>query len=222
MTTSDTRTVTRHQSRLLPWSGVAAGITGAVATMMSSAAVDTSAREDDPAGAVIDAFEGLATTLKASAALGFLAIALLVVFVADLRRRLAAQERAGSIAPAVAWAGGLLTGGALAVSFAFAAMSSLLVDEGYRDTTLEVFSVITDNLAFAAWTPLGLTMAAIAVGALRNGSAPRWLGLVSALIVVVFVAALAVGLPFASWALGCVWLIVTGFACTRDRTARLR
>ena len=221
-TTHTTRTAdgrVRSVRRAIPWTGVAAGVLGAIATMMSSTPADPSSRASDPAGTVTAAFDGLALTLKASSALGFVAVALLLVFAADLRRRLAAQDPAGGLGPGLAWAGALLAGAALAVAFMFAAMNGLLIAEGYRDTTLEAFSVIADNLAFAAWTPLGLTMAVVAVGAVRHASSPRWVGVLSAATLCVLIGALAVGLPFASWAIVCFWLVVAGVAGIRESTA---
>src|SRR5690606_11301706 len=135
---------------------------------------------EDPAAAITDAFDGLATTLKAASALGLISVALLVVFMAVLRRRLEAQHPEGSVVPGLAWAGGVMAGAALSVAFIVSAVAGTLLDEGYRDTTLETFGALADNLAFAAWAPIGLTMAAVAVSGLKHSAVPRWLGLLSA------------------------------------------
>ena len=108
-----------------------------------------------------------------------------------------------------------MTGAALSVSFIVSAIAGTLVDEGYRDTTLETFGAFADNLAFAAWAPLGLTMASVAVSGLRQDTVPRWLGVISAGTTLLLLLALALGLPFASWILACGWLLAAGVACAR-------
>lgn len=201
--------------RWTAWAGPAAGLTGALATMMSSTPVAVSDRRTDPASAITDAFDGLTTTLKASSAIGLISAALLIVFMAELRRRLDAQEPDGSTLPAITWAGGIMAAANLSVAFIITAIAGTLTDEGYRDTTLEVFGAIADNLAFAAWCPLGLSMAAVAIGGLRRNAVPRWLGIVSASTTIALLVALLLGLPFASWVLACAWLIAAGVATAR-------
>lgn len=213
-TTQHPTTVDRRRRRI-GWAGPAAGVVGALATMMSSTAVARGDRRSDPAAAVGEAFDGLAPVLKASSALGLVGVALVVVFVAELRARLDAAEPEGSTVPGLAWAGGVMAGAALSVAFIVTAVAGTLVDEGYRDTTLEVFGALADNLAFAAWAPLGLTMAAVAVGGLRRNAVPRWLGIVSAGTTAVLVAALLSGLPFAAWVLACAWLVAAGVDTAR-------
>ena len=178
--------------------------------------VDTGeASAGDPAAAITEAFDGLSTSLKAASALGFVSVALLVVFAVELRRRLEIETPASSAAPTLAGAGGLLAGAALSVAFIVSAIAGTLVDEGYRDTTLEAFGAFADNLAFAAWTPLGLTMAAVAVSSLRHQAVPRWLGVLSAVTTAMLVVALALGLPFASWILACGWLLAASVVLAR-------
>lgn len=201
--------------RSMAWSGLAAAITGAVSTMMSSTPVALGDRRADPASAITDAFEGLATTLKAASALGLISVALLIVFVTVLRQRLEAEHPAGSVVPGLAWAGGIMAGAALSVAFIVSAIAGTLLDEGYRDTTLETFGAFADNLAFAAWVPLGLTMAAVATSGLRHNAVPRWLGVLSTATTVVLLIALGLGLPFASWILACGWLLAASVATAR-------
>lgn len=212
---TQTPTPTPTQRRPLAWSGLAAAVTGAVATMMSSTPVALDDRQTDPATAITGAFDGLATTLKAASAVGLLSVALLVVFISVLRQRLEARHHAGSILPGLAWAGGVMAGAALSIAFVVAAIAGTLVDEGYRDTTLETFGAFADNLAFAAWVPLGLTMAAVAASGLRHDAVPRWLGVLSTATTVVLLAAVGLGLPFASWILVCGWLLAASVATAR-------
>ena len=216
---TDTRTNSPIGTRRwAPWTGATAAIIGAAATMLSSTPVAVDDRRADPASAVVQAYDGLTITLKAASGLGLLGAGLLVVFMAVLREWLEAHHPPGSAIPAIAWAGGLVAGAALTVAFIVSAIAATLIDEGYRDTTLEAFGALADNLAFAAWTPLGLSMAALAASGLRLGGTPRWIGAVSTATTVVLVLALAVGLPFAAWVIAFAWLLVTSAAVARSDT----
>lgn len=206
------------RQRPLWWTGCAAGVLGAVATMASSPSVPVASRQSDASAALVRGFDGLDAKMRLSSAVGLTAVALLLVFVSELRRRLSSQEPTWSAVPLVAWAGGIAASAGLAVAFVVAAITGTLAQDGYRDTTLEVFSALGDNLAFGAWVPLGVTTGAIAVGSLRHGSLARWIGAVSAGATVLLLAAVLVGLPFASWLIACVWLVAAGIAVAQIET----
>lgn len=196
----------------LAWTGVGAGIAGAVACMLSALNIAPDDRRSDPVAAVIDAFDGAEVTLKTAAALGLIAAALVVLFATHLRHRL--QQNA--VLADLAWAGGVITAGSVAIASLFTATAGTLTSDSYRDTTLEVYAATVSNLPFAAWMPLGLTMAASAAAFVRGRYVPAWLSAVSAIGLVALLAALALGLPFASWVIATIWLVAAGVATSRN------
>jgi len=112
------------------------------------------------------------------------AAVLLLVFAAGLRRRLSATTPAGSLLPDVA-AGGLL-------------LASVVALLGTGFTTEIVFGLESSDVAmdpeFGAivghwigtipwlWLGAGVTGVAVAVASLRHRAAPRWIGVVAALL----------------------------------------
>jgi hypothetical protein len=196
----------------LAWTGVGAGIAGALACMLSAPNITAEDRRSDPVAAVVDAFDGAEVTLKIAAALGLVAAALVVLFATHLRRRL----EQNAVLADVAWAGGLITAGSVAIASLFTATAGTLTSDSYRDTTLEMYAATVSNLPFAAWMPLGLTMAALAVAFVRGSHVPAWLSAVSAIGLAALVAVLALGLPFASWVIAAIWLVVAGVGTSRN------
>lgn len=201
---------TRNPQRWVALTGVGAGLLGAAATLLSGLDISAADRRADPIAATVEGFDGASIQLRAAAALGLLAAALLVVFAAHLRRSLDGPATSTSILPRIAWAGGLITAASLATAFLFTAAAGTLVADAYRDSTLEVFAAITSKLTYAAWVPLGLTMAVLSLQSAPGRPVARWLGVSSAIAVLALFTAVLIGLPFASWVIAALWLVVAG------------
>ena len=108
----------------------------------------------------------------------------LVVFAAGLRRRLSTQTRAGSILPEVA-AGGLmlaavagLMGSALDTEFIFG------VNAPQGELVPEVGAMYGHWVGTVPWLWVGAGLAgvAVAIAALKQSAAPRWIGWVGAVL----------------------------------------
>lgn len=188
---------------------VPAGILGVFGMMSSVVDFQRADRRADPT-AITNLVIDNATAVKVGAVTGIIAVACLVVFAAGVRRRLEQQQPAGSLWPALAWAGGLLTAAFLLVSFGLSLTMAWVIDQAYRDTTFEALHAITESNAFQAWAPLTLTAAAVAVAGIRHGAVAAWLGWFSALAAVAMATLTLAALPFVTWFPAAIWLVVAG------------
>ena len=149
---------------------------------------------------------------------------LLVVFAAGLKRRLEAQAPAGSLLPAVAASGLLLTsvaglmGSALDTEFIFAAAddSSKVVPEA-----AVVFAHWVGTVPWL-WVGSGVAALAVAVAALRHRALPRWIGWASLVLGVLTTLVGVSPLQYLAGFPGPVWLLVAslGFLLGDRATTR--
>ncbi|QYN36645.1 hypothetical protein K1T35_04890 [Pseudonocardia sp. DSM 110487] len=202
--------------------GVLAGVAGFAAMEVGTrlAPADPTAYAD--AELLVDAYASLGPGLVAAVlALYVIAAFAVVVFGAGLRRALAAQCPAGSLAPDVAWAGTLLVAGLCLVGSGPATevfFGLLHAAESDPDITASLVRMM-DTLPWV-WGGLALTVTAVAFGALRHGAAPRWLGVVS-IVFTVLVGGLAMApLQYLAGYVGSIWLVVAGVAYLAGRGAR--
>jgi hypothetical protein len=173
------------RDRRWAWTAVAAGAAGmaGIAASLTIDAVYDDKYQGDPV-AIADRLGDLTANLLVFHTATMLATVLLVVAAAGLRRRLAAQVRAGSLLPEVA-AGGLLLNAVAGL------MGAGLDTEFIFGTTDEKAKLVPEAAAVYAhwvgtipwlWVGAGLTGLAVAAAALRHAAAPRWIGWVGAVL----------------------------------------
>ena len=139
--------------------------------------------------------------------LTLLGLACFVVFIAGLSRAIRLRS-ADSIAAPLVLLGGGITAGAVFVGIAFFWILIGAASESPFPPTVASVYTIFDSLGYVGWTALGIVTGAVAFAALREGVLPRWLGWVSAVTTVLFVA--AVFLPVVAWAPALLWLLIAG------------
>lgn len=165
--------------------GVAAGLSG-IASIGASLGISAVYDEDNLGDAekIVASLKDATGNLLAFHVLTMIACVTLVVFAAGLRRRLATQVSAGSVLPDVA-AGGLmlaavagLMGSALNTEFIFG------VNAPAGELVPEVGAMYGHWVGTVPWlwVGAGLTGVAVAIAALKQSAAPRWIGWVSAVL----------------------------------------
>lgn len=159
--------------------------------------------------------EGNATLWRLSSGIGYAGVACLIAFAAGLRRLL--EERAlldgrttgGSLVPAVVSGGFLVTGGALLVAWNVRAQVFDGLAAYAADPSAHVaINRLSQDTGLAAWAGLGIAAAAFAVGGLRQGLLPAWLGWLSAVITVLIGLLCLAGLAFPANIPAGIWLLV--------------
>jgi hypothetical protein len=173
-------------SRAWAAAGLLAGIAGIVsigASMSISAVYDPKLGGD--AQGIYERMQDFVPNIVVFHTATLLAVVLLIIFAAGLRRRLQATAPAGSLLPDVA------AGGLLLTSVAGLMGSSLDTEFGSALVQTERVKVVPEVFVFYGhwlgtipwlWVGAGLTGVAVAVAALRHGAAPRWIGWVAAVL----------------------------------------
>ncbi|GAB2746498.1 hypothetical protein [Nocardioides pakistanensis] len=226
---ADRTTVTSHHQpapgRGWTFAGIGAGIagiTGIAASMTVDAVYDESlAGQPD---AIVARLAELTPNLLVFHVATMVCVVTLLVFAAGLRRRLAAQAPSGSLLPDVAATGlGLtavagLLGAGLNTEFIFG------VQDGGETGLLPESAVFFNHWVGTIpwlWVGAGVAGVAVAVAALRHSAAPRWIGLVGAVLGGLTLALGISPLQYMAGMTGPLWLLVTalGFAAA-DRSAR--
>jgi hypothetical protein len=198
------------------WAGVGAGLCG-IALFFVAPAVDDVA---DPLyldnALLVAELEGAAPLVWAFQVITTLAAGLLVVFGAGLRRRLAEHEPVGSLLPNIAFSGLLLTaalclvGGGISTELFWYLTDVDRTDPDTIGAALNTFSTMP-----WVWTASGLASGALAVAALRHGSAPRWIGWTSVVLTALVVLTQIVPLQYLALAPVSLWLVIAGIGLAR-------
>lgn len=160
----------------------------------------------DPGEDLVELFSDAQSTLLVRNGLSWLSAASLVIFCADLFRRLRETEAVRSTLPVLALSGGLITAAGLLIGFGFLAQLAGAASEARSPSTVAAIHGVADGLGYGAWTALGITTGAVAVAGLRGGSVARWFAIVSAVFTVVF--ALLAFFPFVAWFAATLWLLI--------------
>ena len=168
--------------------------------------VVTNAMLADPGPELVDLFAEETTTLLIRHGLSWLTAASLVIFSADVFRRLRDAESERSIGPVLALSGGLVTAAGLLIGFGFLAQLAGAASEGRTPATVAAIYGVADGLGYGAWAALGLTTGAIAWAGLKRRSVARWFAIVSAVFTAVFF--LLAFFPFVAWLPATLWLLV--------------
>ncbi len=209
--------------RLWAWAGVGAGLAGLV-SIGASMQIDAVYAPDvagDPAAIVGRLAEqtGAILTFHTATMLG---LALLVVFVAGLRRRLAGQLPSRSLLPDVAAAGlGLvavaqLMGSGLTTEFVFGVSQP---EDQLVPEAAVFFGHWVGTIPWL-WVGAGIAGVAVAVAALRHGATARWVGWVGAVLGGVTLLLGLSPLQYMAGMTGPLWLLVTAFGLALGDRAR--
>ncbi|HMR50429.1 MAG TPA: hypothetical protein PKE40_14515 [Arachnia sp.] len=215
---SETAQIPAHAApppRLWAWAGVLAGALG-IATIQASmaASVDWQLTAGDAEKMLADAATKQSTYLVFHV-LAVLTMLALPIFGAGLKRRLEERGAAGSLHGQVAMAGVVLTAGALLLGSGLDTQFAL----GLSDPSLyvpESAAFYTDWVATIPWLWVGMGLPALALAgaALRSGTAPRWIGVLSLAFGLLIVLAGISPLQYLAGFVGPVWVLLAslGFA----------
>jgi len=199
------------------WSGVGAGLCGIALFMVAPTIADhpDSAMADNDV--LVTYLTDAAPIVWATQVLSVVAALLLIVFAAGLSRRLSEQEPMGSLLPKVASSGVLLTaalslvGGGICTELYW----HLIQDPGKVDPDTTVAALTIFNTMPWVWAGIGISAGATAVAALRHGSLPRWIGIVSIVMAALVALTQAVPLQYLALAPGALWLVIVGIGFAR-------
>lgn len=182
---STTTSPTTDRGRGWAYAGVAAGLSG-VLSIVASLGVSAVYDEENLGNAekIVASLKDATGSLLAFHTFAMIACITLLVFAAGLRRRLAAQVRAGSILPDVAAAGLMLASvaGLMGTALDTEMIFGLNAPEG--ELVPEVGAMYGHWVGTVPWlwVGAGLTGVALAVAALKHAAAPRWIGIVAAVL----------------------------------------
>jgi hypothetical protein len=202
-------------SRRWAWWGVAAGVLGIIGTIV------TLVNDTHPTPDSVAALDP--GTYHVGGAVGYLAVAALLVTAAAWRARVARLIPA-SIAARVVADGLTASAGALALGYGWKLAMGLYLDGGanagqFDKLGLFVYFVLNDFGPFIGWLGVVVAAGAMVVLGLKERAVPRWIGFVS-VIPVLGVLAMALGLGVAGFPgiVGPLWMIVTFGALALRRT----
>lgn len=179
------RVVAPNVARTWAFVGAAAGLCGVVA-IQASLTIDavSNTKYAGNAETITDRLGDFIPHILVLHVGTMLAAVLLLVFAAGLRRRLEAQAPAGSLIPAVAAGGLLLTSVAALMGGAFTTEIVFGLDATEVAIDPEFAAVVghwTGTVPWL-WIGAGVTGVAVAVAALRHRAAPRWIGWLAAVL----------------------------------------
>ena len=222
-TTTDPTAAPASRRRLWAWSGVGAGLAGIVSigASMQVDAVYAPGVEGDPA-AIVARLADETSAILAFHTATLVSMALLVVFAAGLRRRLAGQLPSRSLLPDVAAAGlGLvavaqLMGSGLTTEFVFGVSDP---DAAVVPEAAVFFGHWVGTIPWL-WVGAGLAGVAVAVAALRHGATARWVGWVGAVLGGVTLVLGLSPLQYMAGMTGPIWLLLTAIGLALGDRAR--
>jgi hypothetical protein len=205
--------------------GFAAGILAAVATgvglfasvSVGGGATDAQFADNDRFAEVLAGDKAMVAVFQAAMTVAALA---LVVFAAAIRRHLAGQQPAGSLAPTIA-SGGLLLTAALCLVGAGIGTELLWglrdLDRADPDSLAAMYHLVA-TMSWV-WAGAGLAAGALAYAALKHGAVARWIGWVSAVAATLTVGISLVPLQYLSAFAGAIWLLTVSFGLSARTTS---
>ena len=207
------------------WAAIGAGLAGLVSIGASTQvdAVYAEGVEGNPA-AIVDRLAEQTTAILVFHTATLVGMALLVVFAAGLRRRLAGQLPSRSLLPDVAAAGlGLvavaqLMGSGLTTEFVFGVTDP---DAKLVPESAVFFGHWVGTIPWL-WVGAGIAGLAVAVAALRHGATARWVGWVGAVLGGVTLLLGISPLQYMAGMTGPLWLLLTALGLAlgdRERRA---
>jgi hypothetical protein len=205
----------RRTSTPLRWPlwGLAAGALGLIATVFTNQAV----HHDRVGREALGHLSG--TTLHVGGALGYVAVACLLVFAGCWRVRVCRAVPDSAAARVVA-DGLVASAAALVLGYGWKLALAIYLPGGidskeFGNEAKFIYFVLNDFGAFIGWLGVIVSAGAIAWLALRDKMLPTWLGVLSVLPVLA-VAFMDAGLSVAGYQgiVGPIWLILAGAALT--------
>jgi hypothetical protein len=209
--------------RLWAWAGVGAGLAGLV-SIGASMQVDAVYAPDvagDP-GAIVGRLAEQTTAILTFHTATTVGLALLVVFAAGLRRRLAGQLPSRSLLPDVAAAGlglvavAMLMGSGLTTEFVFGVSQA---DDQLVPEAAVFFGHWVGTVPWL-WVGAGISGIAVAIASLRHGATARWVGWVGAVLGGVTLVLGVSPLQYMAGMTGPLWLLVTALGLALGDRAR--
>jgi len=202
------------------WWGVAAGVLGASAHMLTDPHSVLSDAERTTGAKVIELVDR--GGYHVGALLGMLAVGCILVLAAGYRRwsdGLATDTLAARVAPTAL----IASAGAMIVGYGFKGMMAIylpggLNEESYPAEGLYSLFMINDLAAYFAWWGVAIAAAAVAWLGLREKVLPRWVGIVSALAFLAPLAFLALtGLTGFPGVITPLWLVIVSIGLALRR-----
>lgn len=169
----------------------------------------------EPGPELVDLLADAQATLLIRNGLSWLTAASLVIFSADVHRRLRGAEAQPSILSVVALAGGLVTAAGLLIGFGFLSTLAGAASEGRTPATVAAIYGAADGLGYGVWAALGLTTGAVALAGFRGRAVARWFAVLSAIATVIFL--LLAFFPFVAWFPATLWLLAAPLGLRRER-----
>jgi hypothetical protein len=214
-----------RERRMNSRAGFAAGILAAIAVgvgLFASVAVGSGAGtaelgDNELLAEVLAGDRAMVAVFQAAMTVGALA---LVVFAAAIRRHLAGQQPAGSLAPTIAGGGLVLTA---ALCLVGAGIGTELfwglgdLDAADPDSLAAMYHLLA-TMSWV-WAGAGLTAGALAYAGLKHAAVARWIGCVSAVAAVAIVGVSLVPLQYLSAFAGALWLLTVSIGLSARTTS---
>ena len=207
---------------LWPLAGIAAGVFGFLATIITDIHVPTDGEGDLTTMAVVDQIDQRMAHL--SIITGFLAVTFLLILAAQWRRT---WESAASDSAAARVVTQALTAaaGALSLGYGWKGATAIYHADGMDDGTydqmgLYVYYILNDFGSYIGWFPVTVAAGAVAWMSLRQRQLPLWLGifsLVPVLAVIGFTG--GTGLPGFPGVVSPIWMAVAFAGMTLHRSS---
>jgi cytochrome oxidase assembly protein ShyY1 len=207
-----------------PLFGAAAGILGAIGHLFTDA--NLSDQERASGVALVDSLDR--TGFHVGIIAGLAAVFCLLVFAAGWRRW-AEEQQLDSLAATVVTFGFIASAGAMILGYGFKGSLAVYLPGGidagqYPDENLLSVFMFNDFAPFISWYGVAMAAAAMAWVALRERRLPIWIGIVSAIFVLLPVGFLvATGLPGFPGVVDPFWIVIVGIGlAVKQRGATVR
>jgi len=169
---------TSRFERFLPWAGVLAGIALGGGAVLSGSEPSI---ENDPASKVIAYYRDHEGALFGSAVLGALFAVFLLFYVTALRARLRSGEGGEGLYSAAAYAGGIVTAGAVAAWSWVGAAAQEAAKGGHDEATLALGYL--NDMGWLPWVVgTSVLMISTGLGGLRTATLPKWFAIASTVL----------------------------------------
>jgi hypothetical protein len=222
--TPDERITSHTRRAYWAWWGVAAGLLGIVATLLTDGSQDLSEAEYRQGAALIDLLDRDLYHMGVVA--GFFTVLCLLFTAAGWRRW--ADERAPASLPARVISLALTaSAGALMLGYGFKGSLAVYLDGGLDEGSmapegLYAVFMFLDFGPFIGWWGAAIAAAVIAWLSLRDRLLARWMGIVSALFAIVPIGMLiGTGLPGFPGVVDSLWLAIVSLGLAVSRGARV-
>ena len=201
------------------WWGVAAGVLGIVANMVTDPITALTNAQRQTGAAVLGQVSRLDFQIGAVA--GFLAVGCLLAFTAGWRQW---SERQGPPASAARLVAAALTAsaGAMIIGYGVKGPLAIYLPGGIDANTyprdgLYALFMLNDSAPYFAWWGVAIAAGGVAWLAFRERLVVRWVGVLSVLAVVIVLVWLAVGLTDFAGVAGPCWLVLASVGLARRR-----